>query len=95
MHQRTYDRLLDRLWDCGGSHPSEWPAHGHLLSPLHDAHVKRLRGDDFVIVGHNLCDAIRVHATCPQAWWCRPSNFRRNSVEEHKESRDSQKESDN
>jgi len=33
---------------CGGDHPSEWPAHGHLLSPSHDAHVRRLRGDDFV-----------------------------------------------
>ena len=50
---------------CGGSHPSEWPAHGHLLSPLHDAHVKRLRGDDFVIVGRNLRDAIRVHVNLP------------------------------
>lgn len=56
---------------CAGDRPSEWPAHGQLLPPLYEQRVRKLRGDNFVIVGRYMRDAINVHVEQPQAWWCR------------------------
>jgi hypothetical protein len=58
---------------CAGPRPNEWPEEGQILPPLYQAQVSRLRGDDLVIIGKYLKDGILVHATVPQAWWCRPA----------------------
>ena len=56
---------------CAGPRPSEWPEHGRALPPLYGARLRRLRGDRMVIVGTYHRDAIEVHVTQPQAWWCK------------------------
>jgi hypothetical protein len=56
---------------CGGRYPGDWPRAGHMLPPLYYARVRRLRGDEFVIVGEYLRDGVRIHEVQPQAWWCR------------------------
>ena len=58
---------------CAGR-PSEWPDHGHVLPPLYRARVTTLRGDDFIVAGEVLRDAISIHANYVQAWWCRPAS---------------------
>ncbi len=61
----------DAAYLCGGHRTGEWPSHGQVLPPLYEPRVRRLQGDQMVVVGKYLRDAIHVHVTQPQAWWCR------------------------
>jgi hypothetical protein len=65
-----FDGMTAQL--CGGPYPDGWPNHGMLLPMLQSARIKRIHGDEFMIVGEVYPDMIRLHTgPHPQAWWCR------------------------